>query len=357
MTSSGIETKWLNLIRSKGYTVTKLSKELNITYKQLFELAIGKSLETMTWDKFVELCKMLDISAIEEGIPMFDEDHKKFESLHTGTQISEGDSPIDKLREVMNDKGFKTQRELAHSLDMEYTQLNKYFTGTSLPSPYTIIQISKALDISVTTCDSLFSEAYKFRHNGKMPIRRNSDDKPNKKYKCFKSEASKVQSEPIAEQDIKESLLLEPILFLQSIHTKEPYEWNKYFYIPSEYQDSVYDAINTYMKRYTTADSITISKVIYDCINNQPDATKFSDMNYRDQGIYLFHRLVHSGAAVSTIGIYFQALDAVYTSYTPEHLLDALGKMFRDCHSITFEMYSIIHNTITTIVEEIRKET
>ena len=80
-------------------------------------------------------------------------------------------------------------------------------------------------------------------------------------------------------------------------------------------------------------------------------------MSYQDQGEYIFRRLINSDATIFTIGIYFQALDAIYTSYTPEHLLNALGKMYRDCHSITFEMYSIIHNTITNIVEEIRRET
>ena len=81
MNDRTFDTQWLKLIRSKGYTVTSLSKKLEVSYKQLFELAIGKNLNGLTWVKFVELCKTLGISAVENGIPMFDEDHKQYITL------------------------------------------------------------------------------------------------------------------------------------------------------------------------------------------------------------------------------------------------------------------------------------
>ena len=460
MTNTGIETKWLNLIRSKGYTVGELSKKLDITYKQLFELAIGKRLETMTWDKFFELCKLLDISAVAEGIPMFDEDHEKFESMFdhsdvkaaadaekkaltlkerlkqsktpTYTQVAatlhvhdnlvykwfnghcvpnnqhieglssilgisqarcrslfleeyrlkhdgnlpgkrgrkytfdsqtaiesfEGESPQDKLYNILWSKGFTTQRSFADAVGINFCQISHYFTGSKLPSSYTLARMNSVLGISADECAALFLEIYKSRHNGELPYSYGTNSKPIREYKRRRSEDSKVQSEPthIPEKDIKESLLLEPIIFLQSIHSKEPYEWNRYFYIPSEFHDKVYNAINTYMERYTTADSIAISKVIYDCINKQSGATKFSDMTYIAQEEYIFHKLVHSGALINTIGMYFHYLDYVDTSYTETHLLTALSRMYHENYLVSFDTYLIIHNTINAIVEEISKE-
>ncbi len=460
MKNEGIKSKWLKLIRSKGYTVTKLSKELDITYKQLFELAIGKSLETMTWDKFVELCKLLDISAVEEGIPMFDEDHKKFESMfddsnvkaavdaekkaltlkerlkqsktptytdvaatlnvhenlvykwfngycvpnnqhieglssilgisqarcrslfleeyrlkHDGNlpgkrgkkhifdnqlkiELLEGESPQDKLYKILRSKGFNTQRSFADAVGINFCQISHYFTGSKLPSSYTLAKMNSVLGISADECAALFLEIYKSRHNGEVPYSYGTNSKPNREYKHTKSEAAKSQPQPkhISEKDIRESLLLEPIIFLQSIHQKTPYEWDRYFYIPSEFHDKVYNAINAYMERYITADSKAITKVIYDCINKQSKVTKFSDMTYTAQEEYIFYKLVHSGASINTIGRYFQYLDYVDTSYTETHLLTALSRMYHENHLVSFDRYLIIHNTINAIIEEIRKE-
>lgn len=461
-----IESKWLNLIRSKGYTVTKLSKELGITYKQVFELAIGKSLETMTWDKFVELCKLLNISAVEEGIPMFDEDHKKFESMtdhsdvkaavdakkktltlkerlkqsktptynavaatlhvnnnlvykwfnghcvpnnqhiaelssilgisqarckslfleeyrlkhdgnlpgkrgrkntfdsQTKVELLEGESPQDKLYNILRSKGFTTQRSFADAVGINFCQISHYFSGSKLPSSYTLARMNSVLGISSDECAALFIEIYKSRHNGELPHSYGTNSKPVREYKRRKSGDSKVHSAPIAEGDIRESLLLEPIIFLKSIHQKSPYEWNKYFYIPSEFHDKVYNAINAHMERYTTADSRAISKVIYDCIishdtvpDENPTPTKFCDMSCEEQLSYVFRKLISSEASVSAVGLYLQGLESIGNSvYTQFDLLTALARMYNERPLITFYIYAPIHNTITEIAEEIRKE-
>jgi transcriptional regulator with XRE-family HTH domain len=471
MANKGIESKWLNLIRSKGYTVGELSKKLDITYKQLFELAIGKS-RTLTWDKFFELCKLLDISAVAEGIPMFDEDHEKFESMfedhekfesmfddsdvksavdaekkaltlkerlkqsktptyadvaatlhvhdnlvykwfnghcvpnnqhieglssilgisqarcrslfleeyrlkhdgnlpgkrgkkntfdsQTAIEPLEGESPQDKLYNILRSKGFTTQRSFADAVGINFCQISHYFTGSKLPSSYTLARMNSVLGISADECAALFLEIYKSRHNGEPPHSYGTNSKPIREYKRRKPKDSKVQSEPthIPEKDIKESLLLEPIIFLRSIHQKTPYEWDKYFYIPQKYHDKVYTAINDYMQKFSSCDSLAISMVIYNHINKHedPKAIKFSEMTYQDQEEYIFHKLVHSGALINTIGRYFQYLDYVDTSYTETHLLTALSRMYHENHLVSFDTYLIIHNTINAIVEEIRKE-